>query len=348
MTTTKETKSTEDSAVAPANGADAILNEVKGPQGHPASSKTKKSINAKNFPALPQWLRKALASPPRSGEGVHNWIYKMAHKLRPYLSGKDICALLAECVRDCGRAVPEKEIRDAVISAKANPGKPSGKGQPSTPKRPKPNQEQREAVLAEMKGYGLEKFCESSPDLCGGKPMTNELLVKLFPSDCLLCAGMALNWATTKPLAEWLAEDMSAYQFIVPSPMKALTGLNKVGKVSPRCNDNTGPRRFLDVEFDNGTTDEQAAIIGWLARQAPLVIALFSGGKSLHAWFNVANAPQAKQESFFKRACQLGCDPITWTPSQFVRMPDGTRYDSATGSTTRQCVCFFNPNNLTK
>jgi hypothetical protein len=70
---------------------------------------------------------------------------------------------------------------------------------------------------------------------------------------------------------------------------------------------------------------------------APLVLAVHSGGKSLHGWFFVAGQPDEKIERFFRYAVSLGADPATWTKSQFVRMPDGTRDNGI-----RQTVYFTN------
>lgn len=100
---------------------------------------------------------------------------------------------------------------------------------------------------------------------------------------------------------------------------------------------NTGPRRFLVVEFDTGTTDEHAALLIHLAGYAPLVCAVHSGGKSLHGWFFVQGAPEEKARKFFRYAVSLGADPQLWTRSQFVRMPDGARDNGK-----RQTVFFLN------
>ncbi len=101
--------------------------------------------------------------------------------------------------------------------------------------------------------------------------------------------------------------------------------------------DNTGPRRFLICEFDTGTRDEHAALLLHLAQFAPLVCAVHSGGKSLHGWFFVAGQPDATVLKFFRYAVSLGADTATWTPCQFVRMPDGTRDNGK-----RQTVYYTN------
>ena len=87
----------------------------------------------------------------------------------------------------------------------------------------------------------------------------------------------------------------------------------------------------------SGGTDDHAAILIHLAEYAPLVCAVHSGGKSLHGWFFVASQPEDKIVRFFRYAVSLGADPATWTRSQFVRMPDGTRNNGA-----RQTVFFLN------
>jgi hypothetical protein len=100
---------------------------------------------------------------------------------------------------------------------------------------------------------------------------------------------------------------------------------------------NTGPRRFLICEFDQGAADAHAALLLHLGQFAPLVCAVHSGGKSLHGWYFVAGQPDAKVEKFFRYAVSLGADRATWTRSQFVRMPDGTRDNGR-----RQTIYFLN------
>ena len=107
--------------------------------------------------------------------------------------------------------------------------------------------------------------------------------------------------------------------------LSAVTGQTKDGKESKHTLANTGPRRFLICEFDTGTPDDHAALLLHLGKFAPLVCAVHSGNKSLHGWFYVHGQPDAKIEKFFRYAVSLGADRATWTRSQFVRMPDGTR-----------------------
>jgi hypothetical protein len=83
--------------------------------------------------------------------------------------------------------------------------------------------------------------------------------------------------------------------------------------------------------------DMGAAILLHLASKGPMVLALHSGGKSLHGWFKADSVPEENLLQFFRNAVSIGADPATWTRSQFVRMPDGLR---DTGK--RQTIYFLN------
>ena len=107
--------------------------------------------------------------------------------------------------------------------------------------------------------------------------------------------------------------------------MSAITGKTKDGRESKHTLDNTGPRQFIIVEFDDGDVDDHAGLLIHLGGYAPLVCALRSGGKSLHGWFYCAFAEEEKILNFFRYAVSLGADTATWCRSQFVRMPDGLR-----------------------
>lgn len=120
--------------------------------------------------------------------------------------------------------------------------------------------------------------------------------------------------------------------------MIARTGRTKAGNESEHASESIGPRQFLVVEFDQGNVDEHAALLLHLAETAPLALVVHSGSKSLHGWFPCKEQTEEQLHRFMSRAVSLGADPATWTRSQFVRMPDGTRENGK-----RQTVYFFNP-----
>jgi hypothetical protein len=283
---------------------------------------------------LPRFVRDLLASPPRRGGGLNNWFYRAARVLHPYRDPAEIIELLRAAT--AGEPVKHGEIERAVENSKATAWRPGQAPQPARPAWPKLNVEQREAVI--MSGAGLVDLWEASPvRLDDNESHTEEIIDVLFPGDPLLCAGRSNSDFTTRSRSEWRGE-LAALQLIVPSPMTARKGLTQDGRESAHALSNTGPRRFLVIEQDEGTIDEQAAVLLHLAGIAPLAVAAHSGSKSIHGWFYCEGQPEDKLQRFMRYAVSLGADAATWTRSQFVRMPDGTRDNG-----NRQTVYFFSP-----
>lgn len=286
---------------------------------------------------LPPFLRELLAAPPCAGEGVHAWLFSVARHLHAHLPATEIVNLLETLVADCGRHVSRKEIEDAVKNSLPFAWHPNGNVALAQPvaKWPKVNLEQRAAIIRD--NGGLADLWElSCPRIEDNEAHTEEIIDTLFPGNPLLCCAKSQSNFDTKPREDWRGE-MSQLQMIVPSPMSAVTGKTKNGKESKHALANTGARRFLICEFDSGTTDEHAALLLHLGTFAPLVCVVHSGGKSLHGWFYVHRQPEIKVERFFRYAVSIGADKATWTCSQFVRMPDGTRDNGK-----RQTIFFLN------
>jgi hypothetical protein len=240
--------------------------------------------------------------------------------------------------RSGGRFMPDKLASD-LARARSAAGAPSSAWRPGQPhpvrvtKWPEINQEQREAIIS--RGYSLADLWEASP--LRGDYGPEEVIDHLFPADCLICAGWSDSRFATKRREEWRGI-MAKLQFIVPSPMLAVTGVTKDGKPSAHTLANTGSRRFLVIEQDNGSADEQAGVLIHLGERAPLALVVSSGGKSLHGWFYCQGMSNEQLWPFMHYARQLGACRATWGRSQFVRMPGGRR---STGA--RQKVFFFNP-----
>jgi hypothetical protein len=92
------------------------------------------------------------------------------------------------------------------------------------------------------------------------------------------------------------------------------------------------------IEQDSGSIADQGAVLRYLAEIAPLALVTHSGGKSLHGWYYCEGVADKTLREFMDLAVSLGADKATWTRSQFVRMPGGTRE-----SGERQAVYYFNP-----
>ena len=205
-------------------------------------------------------------------------------------------------------------------------------------------------------GNGLVDLWEESPiRVDSNEPKTDQIIDLLFPGNPLLCCGWTRHHFATRLRAHW--HKLHEVQFIVPSPMTARQGLTRDAKLSAHALSNTGPRRFLIVEFDfdsSNSADEArllerlstegrdvkdlcAALLLHLAEKAPLALIVYSGGRSLHGWFYCAGVPEERVWRNFQYAVSLGADPANWTPSQFARMPDGLRENGS-----RQTVYFLN------
>jgi hypothetical protein len=285
-------------------------------------------------PRLCEKMSDILASCPRAGSGVHRWLFTTALKLHRYCPDKaELARLITLGSSDCGRDVSEAEIDDAVANSQ-----PIAEGTVAkAPRRrwPERNAEQIEAIR--KAGPTLDRLSAMSPIRQDDQPHTEEIIDVLFPGNPLICAGLNKESALTRARDQWRGF-MVNQQFIVPSPMTARHGKTKDGHDSMRCLGNTGPRRFLIVEFDQGDFDQHAALLIHLAKYAPLVLVVHSGNRSLHGWFYCAGESDEKVGRFFRLAVSLGADPATWTRCQYVRMPDGKR---DTGQ--RQHVVYFNP-----
>jgi len=206
----------------------------------------------------------------------------------------------------------------------------------AAPKWPAANLEQREAIIAT--GDGLVDLWEASPvRFEDSQKHTEEIIDALFPDNPLLCVGRDNLHFATRPRENFRGALVN-HRLIVPSPMRARYGVTQEGKRSEHTLKNTGDRRFLIVEQDTGTADEQSAVLLHLAAIAPLVLAVHSGKKSIHGWFYCQGRSERRLLEFMHRAVILGADRQLWTRSQFTRMPDGTRDNG-----NRQTVYFWNP-----
>ena len=205
------------------------------------------------------------------------------------------------------------------------------------------------------------------------------LLRALFPDrKTLLCVGNdEASVVVIQRDAELHPENL---QFIVPNGMISFTGRNKEGFISSRTLSNTGPRRFLVIEFDFSYFDRSgrnrtiwydtlhrlhaigrtpqdmcASLLSELSmsEQAAgvcrLALVVFSANKSLQGWFYVAGKTDLELRPFFTLAVTLGADRAMWNRHQLCRMPGGLRITGEPGEQRgkRQEIYFFDPNYAT-
>ncbi len=293
---------------------------------------------------LPRFVRDILSAPPRAGQGVNLYLFRLARVLHAYRTEREILDMLRASVAGCGRVVGEQEIHRAVENSRRvawQPGAANGPARPASSTWPTPDPERRRAVLAQNDGFTLADLWESSPvRLADDEPQAEAVVDALFPGDPLLCCGQSSAVFATRRRSRWRGR-LAGLAVMVPSPMTSRTGRTgrtRDGRVSQHTLENTGPRRHLIIEQDGGTPDEQAAILAHLGLFAPLALVVHSGRRSLHGWFRCGSDAEREARALMQYACVLGADRATWTRSQFVRIPDGLRDNGQ-----RQYVFYLDP-----
>jgi hypothetical protein len=298
---------------------------------------------------LPNSVLTFLSPCPAAGKGVHHWLFCEALRLhRLFQDAADIANILETASCGCGRRISRREIEDAVRNSRRYALGRSASFDNGYETHSWPSRDYEKIRSMAEKHGGLYDLWEGSPRRFEDNASHSvEIIEALFPGDPLLCCGTQQWDFDTRRKSEWRRGLMNL-QFIVPSEMSRKRGSTQEGKASAHTLDNTGPRRFLVVEFDftpqqgeavgTQVQDLCASLIFELRRFAPLALVVHSGGKSLHAWFYSWKQQEQDLQKFMRYAVSLGADPHTWTRSQFVRMPDGYRSDG-----NRQAAYFFDP-----
>ena len=282
-----------------------------------------------------------LAAAPQAG-GTHKWLAQVAsgvsHTLTPAKCGE----FLRRCcdVHVAHRRVPDREIEAAVEFAYGeHPATGSVNYGRQAIEWPEPNAEVIGRVMATV-----EPVFDGETST-GLRP--TDVLPLLFRPGELVCTGAESERAVVRPV-EAVVADADTLQFICLNPMRGLMAMNHAGRPSARCQNNVMLRRYLVAEFDDASLGKrgQAQLATALADAAPLVMAVDSGGKSVHAWFYVEGMERRDQARFFAVACLFGADPTRWDICGWLRMPGGTRV-KADGTRARQRILYFNPGALT-
>ncbi len=327
---------------------------------------------------LPKSLAESLSAEPQPGNR-NIWLFTVAKRARHHASPEKIRTFLQRVAANWTDRDFHPEIDRAITRAFESPDQPSSfNPQPSSfpqlPPWPPFNPDAWTRRISHPPLFNLDPL-EISPEQIldtlyptnlvtqAFLPVPPTLQSKILPSEAthlpadrrritnpkskipsgpLLCLAADVRTAQTQPREHWRGQE-STMQFIVANPMTALTGITQSGKTSQRCHDNaTRNRRFQVIEFDRGTLREQSAILSSLqSDQTPLILVVWSGGKSLHGWYDVNRLSQYAKLRFFRHAVFLGADSSLWDPAKLVRMPGGRRENG-----TRQNVLHFSPENL--
>ena len=220
----------------------------------------------------------------------------------------------------------------------------SGNLKKDTGKKSWPEADKNEIeAVAEKNPHSLQELRKESPypESELGKISSWWLLQLLFPKGSLVCLGESAQSCSTKKLEEFFCSNENL-PFIVPRTMSEEFGVSLDGEISNRCNHNTGPERFVVIEFDDMEENVQVSMIKHLSQFLPLVLVLHSGGKSFHAWFNGCDSSEERVLAFRRHAASLGADKAVFTRCQMVRMPNQYREENG----NLQELHYFAPLNL--
>lgn len=263
-------------------------------------------------------FRRLLEGVP-DGMPRHDWINKVAFYGARHRSPEKLEQFLLtiadrfgwNTTRDFTNEI-RRAVRDAVKAMKAGPVAERER----VPEWPTPNREARNR----RNGGGL-----FGPTPCGAT--AEEAWGLVYQPGSLVCAGANEFQAETRSMEEW-RDFLHNVQFCVPNAMRAVEGKLADGRPSARCRGNAcRRRRWLVVECDYGTDlEEQCNVIASLDHaRCPLRLAVYSGGKSVHGWFDAGGLSEAEQLRWFRHAVFLGHDPKLWLKWQWVRAPGGRR-----------------------
>jgi hypothetical protein len=276
---------------------------------------------------------------PNEGQGFHQWLLMMSRDL--LLKGYSVEEAIQELIRltkhiDRTTQDVEGEITNAVEGAweflKENPNfipKGSRRREWVDPLSfvglddPLIRKDRRPARLRVDVNLQKEAYRKSKGlDKKGIEEAESFDLHNLYArKNFLICFTMdQKHKPTIISLKEFKEYKGDPFQYMVPNPMR--------DRHYGRCDFGTGERLFMVVEFDEANFIEQIAYLVYLEKWTgfPLVMIVFSGNRSYHGWFACFGQSEHRCVTFSRKATQLGADRTTYSPSQYVRMPQGYNY----------------------
>ena len=293
-------------------------------------------------------LNRLLSTCPQSkGGGIHQWLFIVArflHRLPYMFIPEAILQCLREATQNCERKVTEQELLDAVNNS--NPdnirlkSSESGSGKRRLPSR---------CGLAKAKAITAGGINLQGLINCDGEIFLPQYTLGLLFSDRpLQCFAYLIDRPEGVIATTW--DDASLRPFpplMVPNPLVGKWGYTTDGRPSERALSNVGKRRYLVLDFDEGTKDEHVAILGylrqqWQKHQVPLVMVMDSGRRSLHGWFDVRHLDEPEIWTLCRQAYRLGADQATFGKQQLVRVPGAIRPKG----NKRQQVYYFSESEI--
>ena len=242
------------------------------------------------------------------------------------------------------QTAPNRAIRRVWANEGDIPSDGEDKGENLTPQA---------ELLLRFKRTSAAAVIGTSPASTGTHP--KDIVHRLFEPTDVLCIQKTGREGGTLVRCSDLPDDISPYKFLNPSTFKKVEGLDVEqpgGEIKhmTRCNENVKKRPFMVLEYDGtkGMSDGElrAAVERFttfafcLAKFAPLVLAVDTGNKSIHFWYDTSKTKPDIVAKFFAQARMHGADKQLAVKSQIARMPN---VSSSGEGRDAQTVLFFDP-----
>jgi len=290
--------------------------------------------------------RNKLENIPRPGTGCHPYLLGVANLgFLLGLTPEKVFSDIRHAIPPGSRRVPDREIRDTINKAFGG-----FRGDVFFPHpRNTPAIQPRKADLQKLIGQGPfldgAGFREASPVTLCDDPLRHTVLLlsTLYAPDDLIWIGDKYDAGdrgrTIRTAAEWITyfeEGGTTAPYIMPNPLSGEPGKTQDGRPSFRCDAAVGKYRFVVIEFDKISKEDQFRF--WSVVKLFVVALIDSANKSIHAWLDLQKHVQVKtyeqwtqhvKVSLYNRILTpLGLDSSNSNPSRLSRLPGHLRAET--------------------
>jgi len=281
-----------------------------------------------------------LTNPRQPGTGCHGWILSTANlAVMAGLTGEKAFQDIQLAIPPGNRRISDREIQDAICKALSD-----HKGGTFTPgPRLKPVvQDGKKAlkwIIDQGKISDAADLWEASPVRLWDEPKGDMVLLfeTLYDPTELIWIGERFDdgilGKTIRTATNWITYFQNGGKtspYIILNPLTGTATPTKSGdKTTLRGDGNVTAYRYCVCEFDTLSREDQ--ILFWSAVKLPIVALIDSGGKSIHAWFDVqklAKVETAEQwqaeiklRLYDRILTPLGVDGACSNPARLSRLP---------------------------
>lgn len=207
----------------------------------------------------------------------------------------------------------------------------------------------QEELLLRFRRTAMTNLVEASPHKTNIKPAA--IIEALFDPEEIINIQITRFEAGTLVRVKDLRDkfpgpELATYKFLNPSVFKKVEGVPNPldnGKVATRCNANVKARPYMVLEMDSKDEAQLERFTTFameMAKFIPLAMAVHTGGKSIHFWFDARKAKPATISAAFALACLHGADKALGVRSQIARMPNVSASDEGRSA---QRVLYYDP-----